>query len=164
MKLRSLSLVATGATLALIPLLFAAQAQTQKPAAPPAAKITGKSVMTAEDLKWVPMPGLEGAQQCAVFGDPTKEAHRIFYKWAAGTKTPTHTHTNGDRVVIISGAMSLVVDGAPAKKLTAGAYFSMAGGTKHSATVEGTEPCVFYLEREGPFDIIAAADAAGNKQ
>ena len=154
------SLVATGICLAAIPLVTAAQtATTAKPA-----KITGSSLMTAEELKWVPAPGLEGVMQAAVFGDPTKEAHRVFYKFPVGMKAPLHTHTSGDRGVIISGNLGLAVEGAPMKKLGPGSYFSMAGGTKHVTTVEGDAPCVFYVEREGAFDVVMAENAAATKK
>ena len=53
---------------------------------------------------------------------------------------------------------------APMKKLGPGSYFTMAGGTKHVTTVEGDAPCVFYVEREGPFDVVMAEDAAAKKK
>src|ERR1700741_340592 len=139
-----LTWIATGCAIALVPWLLAAQKEEPKPQ-----KITGATLMPAADMKWVPMPGLEGAMQVPLWGDPTKEAHRILYKWPAGTKAPVHTHTHGDRGVIVSGTLSLAVEGAPPKKLPAGSYFSLAGGTKHATAVEGDQPCVFFLEREG---------------
>ena len=157
--IRKLSWIGTGCALALVPLLVAAQSETTK-----SQKITGKTLMAVDELKWVPMPGLAGAQEAMLFGDPTKEAHRIFYKWAPGTKAPTHTHTAGDRGVVISGTLSLAVEGAPPKKLPAGSYFSMAGGTKHVTAVEGDAPCVFYVEREGPFDAVMVEEAAAKKK
>jgi anti-sigma factor ChrR (cupin superfamily) len=160
-NLRNLRLVATGCALAAMTLLLAAQAQEPKPQP---AKITGHTLMPVDQLKWTPMPGLEGAQQATLWGDPTKEAHRVFYKWRAGLKAPEHAHTHGDRGVIISGALSIAVEGAPPKKLPAGSYFSLAGGIKHSTAVDGDTPCVFYIEREGPFDAIMVAEASGPKK
>ena len=139
-----------GAAFALLPILVAAQAQNAKTPA----KITGKTLIAAGEMKWVPMPGLEGAMQVPLFGDPTKEAHRILYKWPAGTKAPLHKHTAGDRGVIVSGTLSLAVEGAPPKMLPAGSYFSLAGGVQHATAAEGDTPCIFYLEREGPFDAV----------
>jgi quercetin dioxygenase-like cupin family protein len=127
-------------------------AQMGSKAETPKAKIMGSTLLAAADLKWVPMPGLEGAMQAPLWGDPTKEAHGIFYKWPAGTKVGMHTHTHGDRGVVISGNMSFVVEGAAAKKLSPGSYFSFGGGVKHSTACEGDAPCVFFIEREGPFD------------
>jgi quercetin dioxygenase-like cupin family protein len=178
-KFRSLSLVATGAALALVPLLLAAQGEkgekgeklgkpaqgekAEKPAKAQPTKITGKTLIAADELKWEPLAGIEGAMQSPVFGDPTKEAHRVFYKFPVGMKAPLHTHTNGDRGVIISGTLALAVEGAAAKKLPPGSYFSLAGGTKHVTTVEGDAPCVFYVEREGPFDVVKVEEAGAKK-
>src|SRR5262245_40539373 len=148
-KLRSLALFAAGLAVAGVPLLVAAQVTSNQ--AP--AKIAGVTLMPADTLKWAPMPGLEGAQQAPLFGDPTKEAHRIFYKWPAGLKAPLHTHSFGDRGVVVSGTLSLAVEGQPPEMLPPGAYCSMAAGTKHVTTVEGKDPCVFYIEREGAFDV-----------
>jgi len=149
-----------GAGLACLPLLAAAmcattQSSTQAAAttAIPAVKTSGKLLIAASEMKWVPMPGLPGAQQVPLAGDPTKEAHRILYKWPAGTKAPLHTHSFGDRGVIVSGTLSLAVEGAAPKMLPVGSYFTLAAGVQHITAVEGDLPCVFYLEREGPFDV-----------
>ena len=142
-------LLAPAFALALVPLL----AQTDTAKSMPA-RISGKTLIAADEMKWVPMPGLDGAMQVPLWGDPTKEAHRILYKWPAGTKAPLHTHSNGDRGMIVSGTLSLAVEGAPAKMLPPGSYFSLGAGVKHVTAVEGNAPCVFYLEREGAFDAV----------
>jgi len=160
-KIHALSLFATGLALGLVPLLLSTQAAN---ANPQATKISGQMLMPAADMKWVPMPGLEGAQQVPLWGDPTKAAHRILYKWAAGTKAPLHSHTNGDRGVVVSGTLSLTLEGAEPKLLPAGSYFSLAGGVKHATAVEGDAACVFYIEREGAFDAISAAPATAPKK
>jgi quercetin dioxygenase-like cupin family protein len=156
MKIQSTLLFVGSCTLlALVPFLAASQTPTAPTAQAPApTKITGKTLMAFDELKWMPMPGLDGAQQALLWGDPTKGAHRILYKWAAGTKAPAHTHTNGDRGLIVSGMLSLAVEGAAPKKLPPGSFFSLAGGVKHITAVEGDAPCVFYIEREGPFDAV----------
>jgi len=159
-KIQGLSLFTAGLALGLVPLMLSAQTEAPKTQT---TKISGKTLMPASEMKWVAMPGLEGAQQCALWGDPTKEAHRILYKWAKGTKAATHTHTAGDRGVIVSGTLSLAVDGAAPKLLPAGSYFSLAGGVKHATAVEGDAPCVFFIEREGAFDAISAEPATAPK-
>lgn len=163
---RTITFLGLGSVAVLVPLLWAAGTQDSKPAPTKAsapqtqdakatpAKITGATLSPAGDLKWSPMAGLEGAEQSPLWGDPTKEAHGIFYKWPAGTKVPLHTHTFGDRGVVISGTMTLAVDGAPPKKLPPGSYFSLAGGTKHATGCEDGAPCVFFIQREGLFDAV----------
>jgi quercetin dioxygenase-like cupin family protein len=144
-KLRNVVLLVVGCALAGAPMLSAAESHSSK--------IVGSTLWAVGDLKWVPMPGLKGAQQVPLWGDPTTEAHRILYKWPAGTKVPVHTHSYGDRGIVISGTMTLAVEGASPKRLPPGSYFSMAGGTKHATTCEEDVDCVFFIEREGPFDV-----------
>lgn len=145
--------------LALVPLLLAGQSAKVE-----AQKITGKTLISADELKWVPLPGIEGAQQALLWGDPAKEAHRAFFKYPVGLKSPLHTHSHGDRGVILSGTLSLAVEGAPAKKLPPGSYFSLAAGVKHVTVVEGDKPCVFFMEREGPFDVVIPDAEKKDKQ
>lgn len=152
------------ALVALVSIPFFAYAQEKgTDAKPNPTKITGKSLIAASELKWTPLAGFDGVQQALVVGDPTKEAHRVFYKFPVGFKSPTHNHTHGDRGVIISGTLGFIVDGAPVKKLPPGSLFAFGSGVSHITTVEGTEPCLFYVEREGPFDVVAVEDAASKK-
>lgn len=156
--------IASACGLTLVSLIAFAQTPAPTPKAEPAVtKIMGKTLMPASELKWVPLPGIEGAQQVLLVGDPAKEAHRAFFKYPVGLKSPLHNHTWGDRGVIVSGTLSLAVDGAPAKKLPPGSFFSIAAGIPHVTAVEGSEPCVFYMEREGPFDVVVVSEA-GAKQ
>ena len=143
-----------------LPLIWAAQNPTAKPAT---SKITGATLTAASELKWVAMPGLPGAEQSPLWGDSTKEAHGIFYRWPAGTKAPLHSHTFGDRGVIVSGMLSLALEGQAPKKLAPGSYFSLGGGVKHATAVEGDAPCVFFLTREGPFDAVMVEEAGAKK-
>ena len=96
-------------------------------------------------------------------GDPTKGAHRAFFKYPVGLKSPVHTHSFGDRGVIVSGVLSLAVEGAAAKNLPAGSFFSVGAGVPHITAVEGAEPCVFFMEREGPFDVVVGEPAPAKR-
>ncbi len=149
-KPRSFALVAGAVGLAFVTLLMAAQVQS---ASPQSTKITGTTLLAAGDLKWTPMESVPGAQQAVLWGDPTKGPHGMLYKWPEGAKVPLHTHTYGDRGVILSGTMILTVDGMTAKTLPAGSYFSMAGGTKHVTEAHEDAPLLFFVEREGPMDV-----------
>ncbi len=149
------------AGMTLIPLFARAE---EKDAKISPTKISGKTLIAANELKWIPLPGIEGAQQALVVGDPTKEAHRVFYKYPVGLKSPAHNHSYGDRGVIVSGTLGLAVEGAPMKKLSPGSLFSIGAGISHVTTVEGNEPCVFYIEREGPFDVVVVEEAGAKRK
>jgi len=127
-------------------------------------RIAGKTLIAAEDLEWTALPGIPGAEQSKLAGDPAKGPHRAFFKYPVGLKSPVHTHTHGDRGVIVSGTLSLAVDGAPAMELPPGSFFSLGAGVKHVTAVVGEEPCVFYMEREGPFDVVVPEEAGGKRK
>jgi quercetin dioxygenase-like cupin family protein len=113
------------------------------------------------EIKWVPMPGgPPGAQQSALWGDPTAGEHGILYRWPAGTQVPVHTHSNGEHGSIVGGTLTLAVAGAPHKELPPGSYFSMAGGTPHATGCKAGADCVFLIHREGPFDAVMAPSSA----
>lgn len=111
-----------------------------------------RTLLAPSEVRWEPMPGLPGAQQSPLWGDPKSGEHGILYRWPAGILTPLHTHTHGEQAVVVSGTMTLAVAGAAAKSLPAGAYFSMSGGTRHVTGCTAAADCVFFLHREGPFD------------
>jgi hypothetical protein len=113
-----------------------------------------KDLRPASEIRWEPMPGLDGAQQAPLWGDPAKGPHTILYKWKGGLIAPLHTHTNGDRGVVVSGVLTLAVYGETPKNLKAGSYFSMSGGTKHTTSCKEGADCVFYVYRDGPFDAV----------
>jgi quercetin dioxygenase-like cupin family protein len=156
---RSWSTIATVSSAAATLVLLAAFQAQQRSTAPAALPIAGKLLVAPGDLKWSALPGIPGAEQAALVGDPAKEAHRAFFRYPVGLKSPPHSHTWGDRGVVVSGMLSLAVDGAAPKRLGPGSFFSIAAGIPHVTTVEGDVPCVFFMEREGPFDVVVAEDS-----
>jgi quercetin dioxygenase-like cupin family protein len=156
-----LTWIAAGLVLGLVPLLVSAQTDAKDASS---ARISGKTLIAASEMKWVPMSGIAGAEQVPLWGDPAKGAHRALYRYPVGLKSPLHTHTFGDRGMIVSGTLSLAVEGAPPKLLAAGSFFALAAGTRHITAVEGEVPCVFYIEREGAFDVNLVDAAAPAKK
>jgi quercetin dioxygenase-like cupin family protein len=161
MKIQStLLLVGSCALLTLVPTLSARQDPTppeqKPPPIPVPVKITGKTLLAPDELKWTPMTGIEGARQAILWGDPQKGAHGVMYMWPSGAKLAEHSHTAGDRCVVLSGTLLLEVEGIGMKRLPAGSFFSLEGGTKHTTSVEASVPCQFYVEREGAYDVVPA--------
>jgi quercetin dioxygenase-like cupin family protein len=110
----------------------------------------------AAQIKWQPMAGLPGASEAHLWGDPTKEAHGVLYRWPAGTAAPLHHHSHGDRGVIVSGSLVITPDGGREQVLGPGSYFTMAAGVKHTTTCKTGAECVFFVAREGAFDVVMA--------
>ena len=123
-------------------------------AAPVLAAQTGKSVVLAKaDLKWKDMGN--GIAAAAVSGDMDKGPSRFFLKYPAGLVTPLHHHTANHHVTVISGSVTLTVGGKE-QKLGPGAYFMLADRAAHTAKVEGKEEAVFFIQADGPWDVVVA--------
>lgn len=129
----------------------------------PARVLKGTKILWAPgEVKWAPMPGLAGAMQSPLWGDPDKGEHGVLYKWPAGTTVADHFHNHGDRGVVVTGTMTLAVDGAKLKELPPGSYFSLGGGVKHATACKKGADCVFFIQREGRFDAVMV-EAKGKK-
>jgi hypothetical protein len=113
-------------------------------------------VMPAGDLKWVDLDptGAPGVKVADVWGDHTKGAFGAFVKFPAGFATPLHTHTNGFKIVVISGTFVQVPEGKPEFRLGPGSYLMQPGGNyKHTSACDKASECVIFNESTGKFDL-----------
>lgn len=143
------------------------QAQETKAAEPAKKPVTAKApvkkepvLMAAGDLKWVDVPEMKGAQQAVVTGDPTKGAYDAFNKWPGGLEHPQHTHTLTVEAVVVSGVMTVSIDGGPVKEYPAGSYAKIPGGVKHTSGCKAGADCVFFSSQTGKFDMKPVAAPA----
>jgi mannose-6-phosphate isomerase-like protein (cupin superfamily) len=115
----------------------------------------GKSVVMAKaDLKWKSM-GDSGVAAAPVSGDMEKGPSRFFLKYPVGLVTPMHHHTADHHVTVISGTITLTVGGKE-HRLGPGAYFMLGDRAGHVAKVEGNEDAVFFIQADGPWDVVMA--------
>src|SRR5262245_30827743 len=113
----------------------------------------GKSVVVPKgDLKWKDM-GIPGVQAAPVSGDMQKGPSRFFLKYPVGFVTPNHHHTADHYVALVSGNITLTVDGKD-QKLGPGSYFALTDKAPHVAKVEGNEEAVFFIKADGPWDVV----------
>lgn len=112
----------------------------------------GASQLTPEaNLKWKDMGN--GVKAAVVHGDMQKGSSRFFLKYPAGLVTPPHHHTADHHGTLISGRVTLEVDGKK-QTLGAGSYFALSGKASHIARVEGSEDAVFFIQADGPWDAV----------
>lgn len=113
----------------------------------------GKTAVVAKgDLQWKDM-GIPGVQAAVVSGDMAKGPSRFFLKYPVGLVTPNHHHTADHYVALVSGSITLTVGGKE-HKLVAGSYFSLTDKAPHVAKVEGKEEAVFFIQADGPWDVV----------
>lgn len=108
-------------------------------------------VVTKADLKWKDMG--HGVTAAPVSGDMDKGASRFFLKYPVGLVTPNHHHDTDHYVTVVSGTITLTVEGK-AHKLEPGAYFALTNKVPHTAKVEGNEDAVFFIQADGPWNVV----------
>lgn len=108
-------------------------------------------VVPTADLKWKDMGN--GIAAAPISGDMEKGASRFLLKYPMGLVTPKHHHDANHHVTLVSGAVTLTVGGKE-YKLEPGAYFSLTNKTPHVAKVEGQEEAVFFIQADGPWNVV----------
>lgn len=108
-------------------------------------------VLTKADLNWKDMGN--GITAAVVSGDMEKGQSRFFLKYPVGLVTPNHHHDANHHVTMVSGTITLTVDGK-AYKLEPGTYFTLTNKAPHIARVEGNEPAVFFIQSDGPWNVV----------
>ena len=112
-----------------------------------------KSVVVAKaDLKWQKL-GTAGVAAALVSGDMEKGSSRFFLKYPVGLVTPLHHHTADHYVTVVSGTITLTVDGKD-HKLGPGSYFELTQKKPHVAKVEGNEDAVMFIQAEKAWDVV----------
>lgn len=108
-------------------------------------------VMPKAELKWKDMGN--GIAAAPVSGDMDKGASRFFLKYPVGLVTPKHHHDADHYATLVSGSITLTVAGKE-HKLGPGAYFALTNKALHVAKVEGKEEAVFFIQADGPWNVV----------
>ena len=106
-------------------------------------------------LKWGPCPPFipEGCQIAILHGDPAKENLDVFFKVPADFAIPHHWHTSAERMILVSGKMTVTYDNQKSEVITKGMYAYGPSKHPHKAYCEkGDEPCVLFIAFEEPLD------------
>jgi mannose-6-phosphate isomerase-like protein (cupin superfamily) len=110
-------------------------------------------VVAKADLKWKDMGN--GIAAATVSGNMDKGPSRFFLKYPVGLVTPKHHHDADHHVTVVSGTLTLTVDGKD-HKLGPGSYFSLTKKAMHVAKVEGNEEVVFFIQAASPWNVVMA--------
>lgn len=113
--------------------------------------IADSKVTATSDLKWKEMGN--GIMAAPVSGDMEKGASRFFLKYPVGLVTPNHHHDADHYVTVVSGTITLTTEGKEFK-VGPGSYFSLTNKAPHIAKVEGNEDAVFFIQADGPWNVV----------
>jgi quercetin dioxygenase-like cupin family protein len=126
----------------------------------------GTLVVTPDQVRWGPAPGLPADWQAAVLiGDPAKSdpyVERV--KLPPNATVPPHTHPDIENITVISGSFGIgqgsVPDKSKGQMLPAGSFYRLPANTAHFAW-SGPDGAVIQIHGIGPSGIKmieAAAD------
>lgn len=117
-------------------------------------KKAGSAVlMPAADIQWQDVPDFPGVKMAVLEGDPGKGANHILIKLQDSFAAPLHHHSSDHFVTVVSGALSLTVDGKETR-LPAGSFFLFRGKKEHITRCEPGADCVLSLDVRGKWDVV----------
>ena len=139
-------------------ILAVAQAQQAKTEAAKTAV-----VWPAAEIKWADSAAIKGAKIAALWGDPKTGQYGALKSIPAWGTLGMHTHTQDQKVVIVSGTVLFALEGGATKELGAGSYLFIPGGTRHKVDCKPGADCVYFEEQPGPSDIKFVEQTATRK-
>jgi quercetin dioxygenase-like cupin family protein len=109
-----------------------------------------------KELQWGPCPPFlpQGCGLAVLHGDPAKPNVDVFFKVPGGSKIVAHTHTSAERMVLVSGQLTVKYDGEKPVTLKKGSYAYGPAGKPHEATCAKGDDCVLFIAFESPLDAI----------
>lgn len=124
------------------------------PATPDEAEKPLAIAAAGTDLSWGACPpGMpEGCQIAVLHGDPAKPNADVLLKVPAGAVIAPHWHSSAERMILVSGQMTVKYQGAPETTLLPGTYAYGPARLPHHANCGASEPCVLFIAFEGPVD------------
>ncbi len=114
---------------------------------------------TAQDaaLQWGPCPELfpAGCEIAVLQGNPAQPNADVFLRVPGGYELPAHSHTSAERMILVTGELSVQYEGAEATALSAGEYAYGPAGLPHRASCVSSDPCTLFIAFVGPVDALA---------
>lgn len=109
---------------------------------------------TDAKLQWGPCPPFlpKGCEIAVLHGDPAKPNVDVFFKVPPEFTIPKHWHTSPERMVLVSGKLTVTYDGQQATTLKPGMYAYGPAKLPHKATCAKGAPCVLFIAFESPLD------------
>ena len=107
-------------------------------------------------LQWGPCPAFmpAGCGLAVLHGDPAKPNADVFLRIPAKATIPEHWHTSAERMVLISGELSVRYKGQAPTVLRPGMYAYGPAKVPHSASCAGDTPCVLFIAFESAVDAV----------
>jgi quercetin dioxygenase-like cupin family protein len=107
-------------------------------------------------LQWGPCPEFmpAGCGLAVLHGDPSKANADVLLKVPAKAALPDHWHTSAERMVLVAGELHVSYKGQAKAVLTPGMYAYGPAKLPHSASCEGSAPCILFIAFESAVDAV----------
>lgn len=107
-----------------------------------------------KDLDWGPCPSFmpEGCTIAVLHGDPSKNNVDVFFKVPSNYVIPAHWHSSAERMILISGELSVTYEGEKEQIMKVGSYAFGPAAKPHTAKCGSKDPCVLFIAFEEPLD------------
>ncbi len=111
---------------------------------------------TDKELVWGACPDFipEGCEIAVLHGDPAKANADVFFKVPANFTLPAHWHDSAERMVLVSGELSVTYQGQATAHLKPGMYAYGPAKRAHEAVCRGAAPCVLFIAFEAPVNAV----------
>jgi hypothetical protein len=120
------------------------------------------AIWPADAIKWEEGP-LKGTHAAKLWGDWLKGGpFGVLIKFDAGLLTPLHHHTQGLKIVIVSGTLLYHPEGGTETKLGPGSY--LFESKKHVSGCTAEADCVFFMTANDKFDMVNEEEAKAEKK
>ncbi|MEA1919835.1 MAG: cupin domain-containing protein [Campylobacterota bacterium] len=107
-----------------------------------------------KNVKWGACPPFlgDGCKIAVIHGDPAKENLDIFFKVPADYAIPHHWHTSAERMILVSGNLTVTYDNQESELIKTGMYAYGPSKRPHTAYCEKGDECVLFIAFEEPLD------------
>lgn len=107
-------------------------------------------------VQWAPCPSIfpAGCELTVLRGDPSKPNADVMLKVPGGYEFPAHSHTSGERMILVGGELTVRYKGHAKAVLKPGHYAFGPPGLAHKASCAAGTPCILFIAFEQPVDAI----------
>jgi quercetin dioxygenase-like cupin family protein len=108
-------------------------------------------------LEWGPCPPFmpEGCNIAVVQGDPAQNDSNVLFKVNGNSSIPNHWHTSHERMVLLTGKMTVTYKGEKTQTMKIGDFAYGPAKKPHSAECISKDPCILYIGFGAPLDAFA---------
>ena len=121
--------------------------------------IENSVVRTINDasLQWGPCPSFmpDGCSIAVLHGDPSKNNVDVLFKVNGGSDIPNHWHSSPERMILLSGKLSVTYKNETSQVMKTGSYAYGPSNKHHTAKCISEDPCVIFIAFEDPLDAFA---------